>query len=147
MAHYYETEIEGLPVRVSVPFSGGTYMVKVIGSGGGPEGKLPDELTVPEFRSLEAAEKAIKAYNLSLRKGFKNPIAWTRRGEQLEVTSICEDGRSCWVKRASGSREKMGMAGLYSSAEAVSKAVIRESELRKEIEQAWEEVGSWKPEW
>ena len=137
----FETEIEGMPVRVSVSHGHSLYEVRVLG-----EEDRSGKLGRP-FSTMEAAEKAITAYNLSLRKGFTNPVAYRRGGEEVRVTSICDGGRECWIVRAKGDREKTSVASLYANADEVTSASQREREIRDEIVQLWDNAARWAPEW
>ena len=136
----FETEIEGIPVRVSVRHGDSLYEVRIVGA------EYGDALR-RSFSTMEAAESAIKAYSLSLRKGFINPIAYRRGGEEVRVTSICDGGRECWIVRARGEREKTSVASLYANADEVASASQREREIRDEIVQLWDNATRWAPEW
>jgi hypothetical protein len=136
----FDTTIEGIPVRVSVSHGHSLYEVRVTGV------EYGDALR-RSFNTIEAAEKAIAAYNLSLRKGFTNPVAYRRGGEEVRVTSICDGGHECWIVRANGEREKTSVASLYASADEVASASQREREIRDEIVRLWDNATRWAPEW
>ncbi len=136
----FDTTIEGIPVTVSVSHDHSLYEVRIEGLEYGDALKRP-------FNTTEAAEAAIAAYNLSLRKGFTNPAAYRRGGEEVRVTSICDGGRGCWIVRADGRREKASLSSLYASADEVASASQREREIRDEIVQLWDNAARWTPEW
>jgi hypothetical protein len=138
-------ELEGLTVRVNVPFEGGQYEVTV----GNGYDSTPDEFKGKVFRSLEATVKAIRAYNLTLRKSFTNPVAYVMRHrnetEQVRVTSVTENGRECWITGEQG-REKVAITRLFADAVSVGKAIATEAAHRQAIQDAWAAVPVWRPE-
>lgn len=144
----FETELEGMSVRVEIPRDGRPYSVRVTGTGGfaGAMGDVPGEL-VDKFASVDQAVAAIKKYNLSLRKGFTNSSAWNRRGEQVEITSICEDGAWCWIRRSDGVREKVGIKSLYEDRDEVSEAIAYEEQADRDVKERWNSIRKWEPRW
>ena len=135
----FETTIEGIPARVTIVNGSCMYSVRVC--------ETEDMSFNRSFDTIEAAETAVKRYNLSQRKGFTNPTAFRRGGEQVQVTSICDGGKECWIVRADGRREKTSLVGLYSDAVAVHDAVQREKQLREDIVRLWNGVANWAPQW
>ena len=125
--------------------------------------------TIKTYDSVESILDAIDRYDLSLRKDFTNRVAYRidvsgwrgekNRIEQVEVTSVTDDGREAWIKVAKdkhaygNGRSKVGISTLYNNKEvcqeyvdALNAAGKLYADTSKKLEAALnKETNLWKP--
>ena len=99
------------------------------------------------YTNVPALEKAIKAYDLKLRKDFTNPSAymmgrWDKEIREVTVTSL--DGSDAWVTKG-GKREKVRRSDLFVDKASVEAAVMFERKLSEDIKSFWGAVPRWEP--
>jgi hypothetical protein len=104
-----------------------------------------------EFDTPEKMEKAIKVYDLSLRKDFTNKTAYRSAGygvetsiEEVEVTSV--DGKEAWIRSKDGKRQKTSRAYLFAGKDEAAAAHEKIRELRKEMDAVMAAVKRWEPQ-
>ncbi len=105
-----------------------------------------DALGHKSFDSADKIEKAIAAYDLTLRKQFSNRIAWvnhySRGVEQVEVTS--HDGEHAFIKR-NDRREKVRRTELFEDKDALIAMIKQDAEQSMIIKEQWLAVKRWEP--
>ena len=119
-----------------------------------------DVLESKTYETAEAMEKAVDAFDLKARKGFKNPVAWCSHGSwryrstddgpvEVTVTSLDDTQSEAWIKYKDGTREKKSIKYLFESKEAVMfyEAAVKTANARHEtvIKQIDANRGAWKP--
>lgn len=136
-----DIQLEGYPAQLDFAPGHSTYHVIVP--------VLSEEGRAARFPHLDAATAAIKKYDLELRKGFRNPTAYTldRAGvHEVTVTSITSDGQWAWIRCQNGQREKALLGRLYANRVEAQAIVDRERESREEIEAMRDAAKRWQPE-
>lgn len=105
------------------------------------------DISQQSFDDLEKLDRAIKAYNLSLRKKFANPQAWhfsCGKVIEVEVTSLTENGKEAWIK-SNGKREKVNIQYLFADRNELIAAFTAETEFKTKISEAWALPRRWAP--
>lgn len=105
-----------------------------------------------EFTDPDKMEKAIQAYDLSLRKDFTNRTAYQHKGGygrapqviEVEVTSVVDE-KEAWVKTTAG-RSKAMRSALYADKDQVLAAIKVDEECAKRQSEAWDAVKRWEPQ-
>lgn len=112
------------------------------------------------YSTEEALEKAIDAFDLKQRKGFKNGsawmavprYAWTAKGERVARVTVTstEGDDEAWVKHEDGRRTKEARNSLFASKEALEWHTGELEALRETWEAAVKVVNArrelWTPE-
>lgn len=109
------------------------------------------------YDTYAAIEKALDAFDLKQRKGFKNGEAWmitpqyswsTEREKFVRVTVTSTDGfDEAWVKTAEGKRSKERRQCLFISKSAAEKYLKESEAMKKAHEKAIEELKGRRDLW
>ena len=141
------TIIEGYEAYIDIRSDQGDYWVVVPA--------LRDETTgtTPKFGCIDAAARAIKAYDLAQRKGFSNPTAyieWAGQVRTVTVTSVSADGTAAWIRREigndTGRREKVSMSRLFADHLQLAEIIDRKQRADKQYVEEIAAAKRWEPE-